>query len=101
MILRIKGYHIIAQRYATPMGEIDVVACRGSTVAMVEVKHRPTLDDAAAAIQPRQQRRIEQASQHFLAHHPHYYRHWIRFDIMLVSPDSWPRHIPNAWQAAA
>ena len=51
-----KGYRILARRYRTPYGEIDIVARRRNLVAFVEVKARATLDDAAYAVTPRQRK---------------------------------------------
>ena len=46
VLLRLKGYRVLASRYQIRGGEIDIVARRGDTVAFVEVKVRPTLDEA-------------------------------------------------------
>ncbi|MGH6974530.1 MAG: YraN family protein, partial [Stellaceae bacterium] len=35
--LRLRGYRVLAQRYRTPVGEIDLIARRGRTVAAIEV----------------------------------------------------------------
>src|SRR5258707_15299491 len=53
--LILKGYRILAKRYRTPHGEVDVIARRGRALVFVEVKARATLDDAAYAVTPRQQ----------------------------------------------
>lgn len=53
--LMAKGYRILAKRYRTPYGEIDIVARRRNLIAFVEVKARASLDDAAFAVTPRQQ----------------------------------------------
>ncbi len=96
--LRLKGYRILAQDYRSPAGEIDVVARRGATLAIIEVKSRDNVAAAAEAITPRQRRRIFGAARLFVAHHPRHGDCTIRFDIMLVTPGRWPRHIVNAWQ---
>src|SRR5687767_4458845 len=44
--LRLKGYRILAQGWRSPQGEIDIVARRGGTVAIVEVKARGSLEAA-------------------------------------------------------
>jgi len=68
--LLIKGYRILARRYKTPVGEIDIIARRRGTLVFVEVKARKSLDDAAAALTARQQARIIDAAQYWLAAHP-------------------------------
>jgi putative endonuclease len=50
-----KGYRILARRFRTPYGEIDIVAKRRNLIAFIEVKARANLDDAAYAVTPRQQ----------------------------------------------
>ena len=96
--LRLKGYRILAQDYRSPAGEIDVVARRGATLAIIEVKARDSVTAAAEAILPRQRNRIFNAARLFVSRHPRHGDCTIRFDIMLVTPGRWPRHIANAWQ---
>src|SRR2546427_11418534 len=52
-----KGYRIVARRFRSPAGEIDIVARRRGTLVFVEVKARERLDDAAEAVTERQRRR--------------------------------------------
>ena len=51
--LMAKGYRIVARRFKTPVGEVDIVARRRDVLVFVEVKARNTLDDAAYAVLPR------------------------------------------------
>ena len=44
-----KGHRIVARRWRSPVGEIDIVARRRGTLVFVEVKARERLDDAAEA----------------------------------------------------
>jgi putative endonuclease len=95
----LKGYRIAARRWKSPAGEIDIVAHRGSVVAFVEVKARTDAGDALASLGPRQRRRIVQAARHWLASNPQAMACDCRFDIVVVTPYQWPRHIANAFAA--
>jgi len=97
LMLRLKGYAIVAQRYKTPVGEIDLVALKGRRLAFVEVKRRKTAEDAAWTVPARQRRRIVRAAQYRLAGHPDLAGHDIAFDVVLTAPLAWPRHIANAF----
>ena len=99
-LLIAKGYRIVARRFRSPVGEIDIVARRGRALAFVEVKARGRLDDAAEAVIVRQQRRIIAAAEAWLASHPDDMNCDIRFDVMLVAPRSLPRHIVAAFDAS-
>ncbi|MBN8960426.1 MAG: YraN family protein [Rhizobiales bacterium] len=96
-----KGYRILARRFRTPFGEIDIVAKRRNLLAFVEVKARPTLDDAAYAVTPRQQKRIIDAASAWLMAHPEHANFDVRFDAILVVPRALPRHLPGAFDASA
>jgi putative endonuclease len=95
-----KGYRIVARRWRSPVGEIDIVARRRKTLVFVEVKAREKLDDAAEAVIFRQQRRIIAAAEAWLASHPDDVMSDIRFDVVLVAPKSLPRHIMAAFDAS-
>ena len=97
LLLRLKGYRIVARRYRSPVGEIDIVASRGTRLAFVEVKRRRTQDEAAFALTTKQQQRIARAAQYWLASHPDFTRYTIGFDVVLAAPWSWPRHMENAF----
>ncbi len=95
-----KGYRIVARRWKSPVGEIDIVARRRKTLIFVEVKARARLDDAAEAVIARQQRRIIAAAEAWLATHPDDVNSDMRFDVVLVAPKSIPRHIMAAFDAS-
>ena len=95
-----KGYRVVARRWRSGVGEIDIVARRRRTLIFVEVKARERLDDAAEAVIRRQQRRIIAAAEAWLATHPDDVNCDIRFDVMLVAPKSLPRHIVAAFDAS-
>lgn len=95
--LRLKFYRILALRYRTRLGEIDIVARRGDLVAIVEVKARPSVVEAMDAVGPAAQRRIEAAADLWLARQKDHHRLSLRFDIVAVRPWRWPVHVPGAW----
>jgi putative endonuclease len=99
-LLMAKGYRILAKRFRTPHGEIDLVAKRRNLIAFVEVKARATLDEAAFAVTPRQQARIINAAQAWLAAHPEYAEFELRFDAILIAPRRLPRHLLAAFDAS-
>jgi len=90
-----KGYRIIGRNVRTRAGEIDIIAVRGRRLAFVEVKRRLTGEDAEAAVSGRQAVRIRKAADYWLANHPRFHEHEQGFDLVLLIPRRWPRHIPN------
>ena len=97
--LRLKGYRILARGVRSPQGEIDLVARRGRVLALVEVKARPSLAEAGAAVTPRQRGRIERAAAVFLQRRPELAGLDIRFDAVLIAPRRPPRHVADAWRS--
>ena len=95
-----KGYRILARRFRTPVGEIDIVAGRRNTLVFVEVKARSTLDGAAEAVTDRSKRRIVAAAAYWLSQHPEDVMRAMRFDAVLVAPGKLPRHIAAAFDAS-
>ncbi len=98
LVLRLKGYRILARGYRAPVGEIDIVARRGGLLVLVEVKARGRIEDAAEALAPRQKRRIARAAEHFLLREPGLAGLRLRFDVMLVRHWRLPRHLEGAWR---
>jgi putative endonuclease len=92
-----KGFRILARRWRSPLGEIDIVAKRRRLLVFAEVKARANLDEAAESVNVRQRRRIAAAAEIWLANHPDESIRDIRFDAILVAPGKLPRHIPAAF----
>jgi putative endonuclease len=97
LLLRLKGYSVIARRYAVSGGEIDLIARRGASIAFVEVKARADLDDAAAAISATKRRRIARAARVWISRNPWAAGLTLRGDAVFVAPRRLPRHAPSAY----
>jgi putative endonuclease len=96
-LLRLKGYRILAERYRTPSGEIDLVASRGNTVVFVEVKRRRDEGAAIAAVTASSRARIARAAALWVSRHPAAATMDHRFDVVLVMPGRLPRHMRNVF----
>ena len=99
LLLRLKGYRILARRLRSRVGEIDILARQGSTLVAIEVKARDTFDRAAFSVTERQQARIARAAALAQVQFPAFATAPIRFDVMLVMPRRWPVHLRNAFSA--
>ncbi len=97
--LLLRGYRILERRLRSPVGEIDIVARRGRVLAIIEVKARPDTAAAAEAVTARQRERLVRAAGWVVAGRPDLAALQIRFDVMLVTPWRWPRHMVDAWRA--
>lgn len=97
IILRLKGYRILARRYKTPMREIDIVVRRGQMIAFVEVKYRRTITEALECLTPSMKSRITNAARHFIAAYPAYHNYDMRFDLFALTGAFSFRHLDNAW----
>jgi putative endonuclease len=91
--LRFKGYRIVAKRFKTKTGEVDIIARRRDLIIMVEVKARPTVLEAMDAITATAQRRIEAAGDIWLARQKDFARLSVRYDLIAVLPRKWPVHV--------
>ncbi|WP_380878264.1 YraN family protein [Sphingomonas sp. DBB INV C78] len=94
--LRLHGWKIVGPRVRTPVGEVDLVARRGRTVAFIEVKTRRTEAELDLSIDRRRLVRVAQAAE-MLGHRYARQQDFIRIDVILIRPRAWPRHITNVW----
>lgn len=97
--LRAKGYRILARRYRTPAGEIDLIVQRGRAVAFVEVKRRVEVATAFGAVTATSRRRIVRAAALWLQGHPAAAGFDQRFDVVICRPGRVPQHIISAFDA--
>jgi putative endonuclease len=92
------GWTVLGRRLRTEAGEVDVVAERDGLLAIVEVKSRPTLADAAAALSARQRGRLIAAAEILLAAHPGWGQAGVRFDVVVVDAAGRVRRIADAFR---
>ena len=101
MYLRLKGYRLLAQRFRTPLGEVDLIMRRRDVTAFIEVKARGTRDHGVEAVTATQSRRISAAARFWMARDKISNQNFCRFDIVVVSPYLLPHHIENAFPGDA
>jgi len=92
------GWTVLARRLRTVAGEIDLVAERHGLLAIIEVKRRARLADAALALGPRQRARLIAAAEILLAEHPGWGQAGVRFDVLLVDAAGTVRRIADAFR---
>lgn len=90
------GHRILARRYKTPVGEIDLIVRKGNRVAFVEVKHRPSRQNCEAAITGETRRRVRRAADSWMARHDKYRACDLAFDLVFIVPGRWPEHLRDA-----
>lgn len=92
-----KGFRIVARRYRTPVGEVDLIARRKDLVVFVEVKARASAKMALDDISFESQRRIEATAYWWLGRQSGGSRLSWRIDVIAVLPWRLPRHFINVW----
>ena len=92
------GWTVLARRLRTPAAEIDLVAERDGLLAIVEVKARASLAEAAASLGARQRHRLAAAAEQLLAEHPGWGRAGVRFDVVVVDAAGRVRRIGDAFR---
>jgi putative endonuclease len=97
-LLMAKGYRILGFRLKTPQAEIDILALRGKTLAVVEVKRRASLMAALEAVDADQRARLLRAGAGLARSRPALSGATVRLDLMALAPGRLPRHIPDAWR---
>ncbi|HSD01414.1 MAG TPA: YraN family protein [Gaiellales bacterium] len=82
--LRLRGYRILGRNVRVAGREVDVVARRGRTLVVCEVKARRSRSRGAPveAVDPRKQRRLVEAGEMLRLAHPGVKR--VRFDVIAV-----------------
>jgi putative endonuclease len=96
--LMAKGYRILGFRLKTRQAEIDLLALRGRTLAVVEVKRRASLLAALETVTLDQRTRLRRAGAALAASRPALAGAAVRLDLIALAPGKLPRHIPDAWK---
>ena len=91
-----KGHRILARRFKTSAGEIDLITLKAGRVGFVEVKRRATLIECEASITPKLRQRVRRASDHWLAKHDRYQQNAVGFDLVFVRPWQVPVFLRDA-----
>ena len=97
-LLLAKGFKLLARRYRTPLGEIDLIVKRGRIIAFVEVKARAFERDALESVGRAEERRMVDAADLWLAKHPDAAGLDLRYDMVVVAPWRLPKHLPDAFR---
>lgn len=95
--LRLHGWRILGERLRVPVGEVDLIARRGRTLAFVEVKWREQVTDLDNAIDQFRLRRVAAAAEMLAPRYAKPDDDW-RIDVMLLAPRRLPRHLVHVWQ---
>jgi putative endonuclease len=98
LVLMLKGYRILGFRLKTPVAEIDLLALRGQTLAVVEVKRRADLLTALEAVGVDQRERLLRAGAAIQRQRPSLSGASVRLDLIALAPGRLPMHSPDAWK---
>lgn len=86
--LQRQGFTIVARQHRTRFGEIDLIACNGTTLAFCEVKTRRSAGRIWDALDARKQRQVRRMAAAYLAETPSRPRaSELRFDAIGVVID--------------
>ena len=96
--LMLKGYRILGFRLKIPQGEIDILAQKGTRLAVVEVKSRTSHDIAVECVSSIQQERLWQAGLALQARKAQLAKLDLNIDLYTFAPGRWPRHAINAFE---
>jgi putative endonuclease len=93
--LAARGISILARGYRCRLGELDIVGTDGTSLVIVEVRARAgaSRQRAIETVGPLKQRRIVNATRHYLMKHPDWYSRPIRFDVLAI--DGIDRRVPD------
>ena len=97
--LRLKFYRVLARRFRSGAGEIDLIVRRGRTIVFVEVKQRPSAEEGIVAVKSAARKRIARAADLWIGKHPSLAGLDRRFDVVVAVPGRWPRHLVSVFDS--
>ena len=86
IFLWIKGYKILAHRYKSSFGEIDIIAKKNNVIIFVEVKARYRKINVENVLNLHQISRIKKSAEYFIAKNKKLQNCSRRFDFVEVRP---------------
>ncbi|MEP3631026.1 MAG: YraN family protein [Hyphomicrobiales bacterium] len=94
-----QGFEVLAERYKTKSGELDLIASRGDLICFVEVKARSSVEEGLHSITQKAQRRLAAAATQWMADAPEIAEKAteFRFDVAVVTPDHQISLLENAF----
>jgi len=96
LIYLLTFHKILAWRYKTKIGEIDLIFEKKNLLIFVEVKARRQSFDKKF-FGPWQKRRIKNTAKLFTSRNSRYRNYGLRFDLAIVRTNKLPNIIRNAW----
>jgi len=94
-----QGFEVLAERYKTKSGELDLIVSRDDLVCFVEVKARSSVEEGLYSITQKAQRRLAAAATQWMADVPEIAQETseFRFDVAVVTPDNQITLLENAF----
>lgn len=99
-LLKAGGFEILDRNWATPMGELDIVARKDDTVVFVEVRARsnPAYGTPAESVTPAKRAKIIRTAMAYIKAR-RVRAESFRFDVIGIVPGEAPEHIEGAFSA--
>ncbi len=94
-LVALHGYRLLKRNYACAAGEIDLIAQRRDVLAIIEVRlrGRGARVTGLESVDATKQQRIARTTAHFIARHPSYSFHQIRFDVVYFGKRDYAPHL--------